>query len=162
LSYIGQVEVPFGFNFDGTTVGGLSAISYDPGRQLYYVVSDDRSAKNPARFYTVRIPLSDNTLGDVEFVAAGPEWRTVSAAVSGSHPAGPRRASHSTRGVSSCTGPAKGQRDTGNQANALLLDLDNVEGNTLGPRLSGGHQSVVLVTDNFNPVQTTQFFAFAL
>ncbi|HET6736751.1 MAG TPA: esterase-like activity of phytase family protein [Mycobacterium sp.] len=67
LVYLGQVEVPRGFLFDGTTVGGLSAISYDPGRQVYYVISDDRSAKNPARFYTVRIMFPDNKLGSVEW-----------------------------------------------------------------------------------------------
>jgi hypothetical protein len=46
FAYLGQVEVPWGFFFDGTTVGGLSAISYDPERQLYYVISDDRSDRS--------------------------------------------------------------------------------------------------------------------
>jgi hypothetical protein len=42
-------------------------------------------------------------------------------------------------------------------------NLDNVEGITLGPKLSGGRQSVVLVTnDKFSPTQITQFYAFAL
>ncbi len=76
FAYLGQVEFPNGFLFDDTTVGGLSAISYDPGRQLYYVISDDRSEKNPARFYTVRITFPDNKLGSVQWVAhhfaAGP------------------------------------------------------------------------------------------
>ena len=41
--------------------------------------------------------------------------------------------------------------------------LDNVEGITLGPKLSDGRQSVLLVSDdNFSPTQITQFFAFAL
>lgn len=70
--YLGQVEVPRGFLFEGTTVGGLSAISYDPGRQVYYAISDDRSAKNPARFYTVRIMFPDNKLGSVEWAATTP------------------------------------------------------------------------------------------
>ena len=60
FAYLGQVDFPNGFLFDKTTVGGLSAISYDPGRQVYYVISDDRSEKNPARFYTVRITFPDN------------------------------------------------------------------------------------------------------
>lgn len=68
LEYLGQVNFPTGYVFDDTTVGGLSAITYDPGRQVYYIISDDRSAKNPARFYTVRITLSDNRL-------IGIEWR---------------------------------------------------------------------------------------
>ena len=68
FSYLGEVQFPSGFLFDDTTVGGLSAISYDPGRQVYYVISDDRSEKDPARFYTVRITFSDNGLGSVEWV----------------------------------------------------------------------------------------------
>lgn len=52
----------------------------------------------------------------------------------------------------------------------LLLDLsklgiyiDNLEGITLGPRLSDGTQSVVLVSDNnFNDIQITQFLFFSL
>ncbi|MEO8815105.1 MAG: esterase-like activity of phytase family protein [Mycobacterium sp.] len=58
--------------FDGTTIGGLSAISYDAGRDSYYVISDDRSSKNPARFYTVRLPLSDSGVDEVSVVATRP------------------------------------------------------------------------------------------
>ena len=53
-------------------VGGLSGLSYDPESRLYYIISDDRSAKNPARFYTARITLSDNGIDRVEFVATHP------------------------------------------------------------------------------------------
>jgi hypothetical protein len=50
----------------------------------------------------------------------------------------------------------------------LLLDfktlgirLDNTEGMTWGPRLSGGSRSLIFVSDdNFNPRQITQFLAF--
>ena len=47
FDYLGQIDFPTSYLFDDTTVGGLSAISYDTGRQVYYVISDDRSAKNP-------------------------------------------------------------------------------------------------------------------
>jgi hypothetical protein len=70
--FLGRVEFPTGFSFAGTEVGGLSAISYDPGRQVYYVISDDRSVHNPARFYSVRISLAENKLGGVEFVDTHP------------------------------------------------------------------------------------------
>jgi hypothetical protein len=63
LSYLGQAQVPFGATFDGTVIGGLSAISYDAGRQLYYVISDDRSARNPARFYAVQLSFSNTSSG---------------------------------------------------------------------------------------------------
>jgi hypothetical protein len=44
-----------------------------------------------------------------------------------------------------------------------LDPLDNVEGITLGPKLSDGRQSVVMVTDdNFSGAQTTQVYVFAL
>ena len=71
-TYLGQVQVERGMTFDATVVGGLSGLSYDPGSRLYYIISDDRSAKNPARFYTARINLSDNGIDRVEFVSTHP------------------------------------------------------------------------------------------
>jgi hypothetical protein len=68
LAYLGQIEFPTTYVFDDTAVGGLSAISYDQGRQVYYVISDDRSKKNPARFYTVRITFGDNRLIGIEWL----------------------------------------------------------------------------------------------
>ena len=58
-------------------MGGLSAISYDPGRQVYYVISDDRSAKNPARFYTVRIAFPTTSWAASDWVATTPFARPV-------------------------------------------------------------------------------------
>jgi hypothetical protein len=72
LSYLGQSQVPFGATIDGTVIGGLSGISYDPGRQVYYVISDDRSETSPARFYTVRLSLSDKGIGEVTFTGTHP------------------------------------------------------------------------------------------
>ena len=72
LRYLGQMRVWPGATLDGTVIGGLSGISYDPSSQLYYIISDDRSAKNPARFYTARISVSANGIDDVEFVSTHP------------------------------------------------------------------------------------------
>lgn len=44
-------------DFENTTVGGLSAIAYNRQRDRFYVLSDDRSEKAPARFYTLKIDL---------------------------------------------------------------------------------------------------------
>lgn len=45
----------------------------------------------------------------------------------------------------------------------LGIPLDNYEGMTLGPQLSDGSQSLILVSDdNFNPLQTTEFLLFRL
>ena len=71
-SFLGQVQWPEGVQFGGTTVGGLSGITYDARRDVYYVISDDRSAKNPARFYTARITLSDSALKGVELLSTTP------------------------------------------------------------------------------------------
>lgn len=70
--YLGQTRLAHGALFDGTVVGGLSGISYDPGSGLYYLISDDRSARNPARFYTARINVSDKGIDGLEFVATHP------------------------------------------------------------------------------------------
>lgn len=72
LNYLGQRQVAYVATLDGTVIGGLSGISYDPATDLYYIVSDDRSAKNSARFYTARITLSDKGIDGVEFVGTHP------------------------------------------------------------------------------------------
>ena len=74
IELIGTVNIPTGTQFDGTEIGGLSSISYDPNRGVYYALSDDqgnRPTGDPVRYYTVAIDLADGTLdaGDVEFVA---------------------------------------------------------------------------------------------
>jgi 3-phytase len=69
LDFLGQAIVPTGTMFAGTTVGGLSSIAYDAGRGVFYSLSDDQSLINPARFYTLRVDVSDGQLnnGDVSF-----------------------------------------------------------------------------------------------
>ncbi|MDN5881001.1 MAG: esterase-like activity of phytase family protein, partial [Nitrosospira sp.] len=44
--------------FDGTTVGGLSSLDYNPRTGRYLAVSDDRSKTNPARFYELSLDLA--------------------------------------------------------------------------------------------------------
>ena len=73
---LGQLQLDADTTFAGAVVGGLSGLSYDPGSQLYYIISDDRSSKNPARFYTARITLSNNTIDHIEFVSTHP-WLDV-------------------------------------------------------------------------------------
>ena len=69
LEFRGQAIVPSGTTFAGTTVGGLSSITYDARRDRYYVLSDDPSQFQPARFYTVGLDVGDGRLtgGDVSF-----------------------------------------------------------------------------------------------
>ncbi len=57
LNYIGQQIVPGNMRFKGTVVGGLSSLDYNPRTGRYLAVSDDRSNKNPARFYELSLNL---------------------------------------------------------------------------------------------------------
>lgn len=68
--FVGEATLPTGLMFEGTEVGGLSGLSYDAARGVYYAISDDRSQLDPARFYTLRVDLSDGSLdsGDVSVV----------------------------------------------------------------------------------------------
>lgn len=69
LKYINTYVFPHNQQFEGTTVGGLSAIDFDPVKQVYYLISDDRSAINPARFYTAKISLSAAGINNVSMIA---------------------------------------------------------------------------------------------
>ncbi|MEU6351928.1 esterase-like activity of phytase family protein [Streptomyces sp. NPDC047072] len=75
LDFLGERELPSAMAFQGTTVGGLSAISYDAKTGTYYLISDDRSQTGPARFYTARIDFADGGPGDVELTGTHPWLR---------------------------------------------------------------------------------------
>ena len=62
LKFIGEATLPINSYFQDTQVGGLSGITYDEKNRLYYSISDDRSQKAPARFYTLKIDLSKGSL----------------------------------------------------------------------------------------------------
>jgi 3-phytase len=75
LDFIGERELPNAMAFEGTTVGGLSAIGYDAKTGSYYVISDDRSQTGPARFYTARVNFADSRLTGVELTGTHPWLR---------------------------------------------------------------------------------------
>jgi hypothetical protein len=56
LDFLGEYRLPK-MQFAETTVGGLSGIVYDRQRDRFYAISDDRSERNPARFYTLKLNL---------------------------------------------------------------------------------------------------------
>lgn len=68
LKYLGEYQVPYDQKYKGTTIGGLSGIDYDPKTNQYYLISDDRSQINPARFYTAKINFSQSGISNVDFV----------------------------------------------------------------------------------------------
>ncbi|MCS4511308.1 esterase-like activity of phytase family protein [Xylophilus ampelinus] len=55
LRLIGQQTVSDAQTVGGTRVGGLSGLDYDIAGGTWILISDDRSEKNPARFYTARL-----------------------------------------------------------------------------------------------------------
>lgn len=65
LRYINQYILPNAFSFQGTVTGGLSGIDYDKQRDQYYLICDDPSAFSPARFYTLKIPVSEKGIDSV-------------------------------------------------------------------------------------------------
>lgn len=69
LKYIGQYIVPHNLPYKGTVTGGLSGIDYDAATGNYYLICDDRSALNPARFYTAKLYFSDKSFDSVQFTA---------------------------------------------------------------------------------------------
>jgi hypothetical protein len=69
IQYLGQTVMPHAARFAESVIGGLSGISYDPQQRLYYVISDDKSTLSSARFYTVRMSVSEHGLDEVQLVA---------------------------------------------------------------------------------------------
>jgi hypothetical protein len=65
---LGTYEIPHNVKVDSTIVGGLSGIDYDAVKNLYYFISDDRSDKNPARFYTAHIDCNEQGIQRLQFI----------------------------------------------------------------------------------------------
>jgi hypothetical protein len=67
IEYIGEYKLPQKSIFKDTPVGGLSGLTYDRQKDLYYAVSDDRSDNAPARFYTLKLDLDTTNPDLVQF-----------------------------------------------------------------------------------------------
>jgi hypothetical protein len=70
LRHIGSSRLAHKLAFAGTTVGGLSGIDYDRAKDVFYAISDDRSDINPARFYTLKLPISATVVGPVQLLSS--------------------------------------------------------------------------------------------
>lgn len=62
LRLLGEQILPHRLSFQGTTVGGLSAIDHDPATGRWVALSDDKSEIDPARFYTFRAQVAPGRL----------------------------------------------------------------------------------------------------
>ncbi|MBD2387992.1 esterase-like activity of phytase family protein [Cylindrospermum sp. FACHB-282] len=71
IEFIGQATLPTGLSFQKTELGGLSGITYDVKQDVYYLISDDRGQKAPARFYTLKIDLSKGYLDNSGVIPLG-------------------------------------------------------------------------------------------
>ena len=71
IDFIGRAIFPTGSPFQGTEIGGVSGITYDAEKQVYYAISDDRSSKAPARFYTLKINLQSGKLEKEQITFTG-------------------------------------------------------------------------------------------
>ncbi len=58
LKFLGDQIFETGFQFKNTEVGGLSGITYSESEKLFYLISDDRSQNNDARFYTASLDFT--------------------------------------------------------------------------------------------------------
>lgn len=67
IEFLGEATFSTDTQVQETILGGLSGITYDPSKNVYYSISDDRSQNNPARFYTLTIDIKNNSLGAVKF-----------------------------------------------------------------------------------------------
>ncbi|HEY9667714.1 MAG TPA: esterase-like activity of phytase family protein, partial [Coleofasciculaceae cyanobacterium] len=61
LDFLGEYQLPK-TTFKDTTVGGLSALSYDRQRNKFYALSDDRTS---ARFYTLGLKVKSTDTGAI-------------------------------------------------------------------------------------------------
>lgn len=67
ITFLHEYVIPHGLQYKNTTVGGLSGIDYNQERKEYFMISDDRSQHNPARFYTAQILLEHDKIDTVIF-----------------------------------------------------------------------------------------------
>src|SRR5690349_12247234 len=69
LNLLSEYVVPNGMLLNQTIIGGLSGIDHNTANDIYYMISDDRSDRNPARFYKAKIKIADNEIRNVTFIA---------------------------------------------------------------------------------------------
>jgi hypothetical protein len=70
LRFIGEATMPHRMQFQGTTFGGISGIDYDATRNVYYLLSDDRSDLSAARFYTAKIAITSDAIDAPQLLSA--------------------------------------------------------------------------------------------
>ncbi|WP_442587125.1 esterase-like activity of phytase family protein [Pedobacter sp. AW31-3R] len=72
LKYVNQFVLPNDAQINGIKIGGLSGIDYDAKNKEYYLICDDRSHLEPARFYKATIDISATGINKVAVTAVVP------------------------------------------------------------------------------------------
>ncbi|MBL7864867.1 MAG: esterase-like activity of phytase family protein [Cyclobacteriaceae bacterium] len=67
LNLLDIYVVPHSLVVEGTQVGGLSGIDYDPATKDYYLICDDRSSLQAARYYTAKINIDGSSIDTIVF-----------------------------------------------------------------------------------------------
>ena len=76
LEFIDQYEIPK-TTFKDTLIGGLSAIAYNRQQDLFYVLSDDRGKRSPARFYSFKLGVKKTDDGQIKIASFEPKEVTL-------------------------------------------------------------------------------------
>lgn len=69
LRFIGEQTIEHRAQVGKTMFGGISGIDYDEKRDVFYLLSDDRSDNDPARFYTAKFKITASEFAKPEFTA---------------------------------------------------------------------------------------------
>lgn len=65
-------EIPLDETFNGTIIGGISGIDYDRKNDVFYLISDDRSIRNYARFYKAKLHINQTKIDSLQFLEVIP------------------------------------------------------------------------------------------
>lgn len=68
-SLLGEIVLPTGLKIAGVEFGGISGLDYDAANDLFYAISDDRSEKAPARFYTLKLAIGEKGVTGIDIVS---------------------------------------------------------------------------------------------
>ena len=60
LQFINEQILPYEAEFQSISIGGLSALSYEPDSKTFFAVSDDKGKHGPPRFYKLSLSNTDN------------------------------------------------------------------------------------------------------
>lgn len=68
--FLGQIVLPTGLKIAGVEFGGISGLDYDAVNDVFYAISDDRSERAPARFYTLKLGIGEKGVGSVDILTS--------------------------------------------------------------------------------------------